>query len=281
MSKVTRLAFLFFLLCGFSCSKYYKIDEQYDKGDFLNAFRILQEIKDQKSPYYQRRYYRIVTRLALDGDRDFIDQLKTLTSSGHVTNEGDVKEFANYVRFAHTYSDFLDAQEPSQYGAVVYSLSDLKQVPVEFLAYGYKIRGISFYKTGNFTNAVSDLNKSFSMIPYVDNLYFIGLCYYSQEDARTAAGYFNRVLSSTQNPFYLSLACFQLGEIEYYQKKYSAALEKYAQAINYYSDSADYSLKMYKCLRKLKYYTISPKFAKTALRIRSDYADAWFFLNMN
>lgn len=262
-----------------SCSQYYKIDEQYDKGDFLKAFRILQDVKDQSNPHYLRRYYRIVTRLALDGDRDFIDRLKTLTS---VTNTGgDVREFANYVQFARTYGSFLDAVEPEQYGTVINALSDMKKVPDEFLAYAYKIRGISLYKTGNYTNAVSDLNRSFSMIPYMDNLYFIGLCYYNQEDHKTAAGYFNKVISSTQNPFYLSLACYQLGEIEYYQRKYQSALEKYVEAVNYYSDSAEYAARIYKCLRKLKYYTISPKFAKIALRIKSDYADAWFFLNMN
>lgn len=281
MAKIIPLICFLFILSAFSCSKYYKIDEQYDKGDFLNAFRILQEVKDQSSPHYQRRYYRIVTRLALDGDKDFIDKLKTLTSGENVTNEKEVREFANYVHFAVTLGKFLEAQEPAQYNAVVSSLSNLKRVPDEFLAYGYKIRGISLYKTGNYTNAVSDLNRSYSMIPYVDNLYFIGLCYYNQEDPRTAAGYFNKVISSTQNPFYLSLACYQLGEIDYYQKKYSLALEKYVQAVNHYSDSADYAVKIYKCLRKMKYYTISPKFAKIALRIRSDYADAWFFLNMN
>lgn len=283
-----KIRALFAIVCALtvmtlmaSCSQYYKIDEQYDKGDFLKAFRVLQDVKDQSSPHYQRRYYRIVTRLALDGDRDFIDRLKTLTSASSATNESELKEFVNYVRFAKAYSAFLDAVEPQQYSAVVASLKDLKRVPDEFLAYAYKIRGISLYKTGNYTNAVSDLNRSFSMIPYVDNLYFIGLCYYNQEDPKTAAGYFNKVISSTQNPFYLGLAYYQLGEIDYYRKDYQSALEKYVEAVNHYSDSADYAGRIYKCLRKLKYYTISPKFAKIALRIKSDYADAWFFLNMN
>jgi tetratricopeptide (TPR) repeat protein len=199
----------------------------------------------------------------------------------NLSNAGDTREFANYADFAKTYSVFLTAAEPRQYSGVIAALADLKNVPDEFLVYAYKIRGISFYKTGNYTNAVSDLNKSYGMVPYVDNLYFIGLCYYNQEDHKTAAGYFNRVIGVTQNPFFVGLAYYQLGEIDYYAKKYSSALDKYVEAVNHYSDSADYAMKINRCLRKLKYYTISPKFAKIALRIRSDYADAWFFLNMN
>lgn len=271
---------LFLVLAAFglsSCSQYYRIDEQYDKGEFLKAYQVLQEVREKQSPHYQRRYFRIVTRLALDGDRDFIAELKTL----NLSNENDTREFANYAGFAKTYSAFLTAAEPRQYAGVIASLADLKKVPDEFLVYAYKIRGISWYKTGNYTNAVPDLNKSYSMVPYVDNLYFIGLCYYNQEDHKTAAGYFNRVIGVTQNPFFVSLAWYQLGEIDYYSRKYSDALGKYVQAVNHYSDSADYAMKINRCLRKLKYYSISPKFAKIALRIRSDYADAWFFLNMN
>jgi tetratricopeptide (TPR) repeat protein len=275
-----KIALVFLFLAAFglsSCSQYYKIDEQYDKGEFLKAYKILQEVRDKKSPHYQRRYYRIVTRLALDGDKEFIGELKTLTLS----NDSDTREFANYADFARTYSSFLTAAEPRQYSGVIAALADLKKVPDEFLAYAYKIRGISWYKTGNYTNAVPDLNKSYGMVPYVDNLYFIGLCYYSQEDNKTASDYFNRVIGVTQNPFFVSLAYYQLGEIAYYSKKYAAALDKYVQAVNYYSDSADYAMKINRCLRKLRYYSISPKFARIALRIRSDYADAWFFLNMN
>lgn len=277
MAKITAGFFLLAALVFSSCSQYYRIDEQYDKGEFLKAYKILQEVRDKKSTHYMRRYYRLVTRLALDGDRDFIGVLKTMSAP----NESETREFAHYAGFARTYSAFLTAYEPKQYFAVIVSLADLKNVPDEFLVYAYKIRGISHYKTGNYTNAMSDLEKSYGMVPYVDNLYYIGLCYYNQEDHKTAAGYFNRVIGVTQNPFFLGLAYYQLGEIEYYAKKYSAALEKYVEAVNHYSDSADFSMKINRCLRKLKYYTVSPKFAKIALRIRSDYADAWFFLNMN
>jgi tetratricopeptide (TPR) repeat protein len=277
MVKIKNILLLLAFFGLISCSQYYRIDEQYDKGEFQKAYNILQGVHDRNNSHYQRRYYRIVTRLALNGDTNFIAELRTMTLS----NGNDTREFANYAHFANTYGSFLAAVEPGQYSAVISALRDLKKIPDEFLVYAFKVRGISFYKTGNYTNAVADLSQSYGMVPYVDSLYFIGLCYFNQEDHRTAASYFNRVIGVTQNPFFVSLAYYQLGEIDYYAKKYTSALEKYVEAVNRYSDSADYAMKINRCLRKLKYYTVSPKFAKIALRIRSDYADAWFFLNMN
>jgi hypothetical protein len=89
------------------------------------------------------------------------------------------------------------------------------------------------------------------------------------------------VLSGTQNLFFRGLADFEMGEIDFYETNYSEALSKYVDSINYYSKNAVCTYKIAKCLEKLRYNHLSPKFYKTSLRITNDYANAWFFLNIN
>ncbi len=275
VKKIILFALMAVCAAGVSCSRYYRVDEQYDKGDFLKAFRTLQEIRDQDSIHYQRRYYRLVIRLSLQGDRDFILRLRDIA-----TNE-PAADLSHYARFGHAYIRFLDARTPEQYQALVTNLGEVSGVPEEFRAYALKIRGIAAYQTGHAAEAVSDLNQSYRMLPGADTLYFLGLCHMDLDDQKTASGYFQKVASGAQDRFYRSLGHYQLGEIEYNQKKYAQALDLYVKAVNEYPQSADYASRISRCLRRLRYFRLSHKFARTALRIRSDYADAWFFLNLN
>jgi tetratricopeptide (TPR) repeat protein len=115
----------------------------------------------------------------------------------------------------------------------------------------------------------------------MDDIYFIGKCYYGLQDYKTSYDYFNRVAYGTQSPFLRSMAEFEMGEIDFYQTNYTEALSKYVESVNYYSKYAVCTYKIAKCLEKLKYKHLSPKFYKTSLRITNDYANAWFFLNIN
>jgi hypothetical protein len=53
MGKIFIL--LFILLTMFSCSQYYKFDELYDKGEYLKAFHLLDNIIDKSNIHYQMR----------------------------------------------------------------------------------------------------------------------------------------------------------------------------------------------------------------------------------
>lgn len=274
MAQRIILSFILaFIISG--CSKYYQFDELYDKGDFIKAYSVLEKISNKTNAHYNRRLYRIIIKMAVDGDPDFIEKLRDIAGKEHPA------EVENYAQFTDAYLDFLDAKSPQSYTAVLSKLTAIKTLPVEFHVYAYKIRGISLYKLGKYNEAIIDLNQSFKLSPYIDNLYFIGMCYYNLDDQKQAIHYFNRVISGTLNNFFKSLAYFQLGEISYYGKKYQDALEHYVSAANHYSGSADYTFKISKCLKQLKYNRLSPKFSKISLRIQKDYANAWFFLNIN
>ncbi len=270
-----KFVFSFFFLILFSCSQYYRFDELYDKGEFIKAYHLLDNISNKTNAHFQRRFYRVIIKLALDGDSDFIEMLK-----GMVSNRSQI-EINPYLSFGGAYLSYLAAKDSSEYLSVISNLQDIKNVPEEFVVYAYKLRGISHYKLGNYNEAVDDLNKSYRMIPYVDDLYFIGKCFYGLQDNKQAYYYFSRVVQSTQNGFFRGLANFEIGEIFYYEAKYAEALAKYIEAVNYYSKNADCTYKIAKCLEKLKYNRLSPKFYKASLRIQKDYASAWFFLNIN
>jgi tetratricopeptide (TPR) repeat protein len=197
-----------------------------------------------------------------------------------ITNGPNFPENSPYSLLARIYGSYLEAKTLPQFETVVKSLEDINAIPGEFLAYAFKIRGISYYHLGKYNESIADLAQSDRMIPYADNLYYIGMCYYNKEDIKQASDYFLRVITSTEDRFFKSAAYYQLGEIDYYQNKFEEALAQYFKAINNYSNSADYSYKIAKCLQKLKYNTLSPKFLKISLRIQKDYANAWFFLNI-
>ncbi len=187
----------------------------------------------------------------------------------------------SYLDFGTAYIDFLQARDSPQYLSVVSNLIDMNNVPEEFTVYAFKLRGISRYKLGGYSDAIDDLEKSYKLMPYIDDLYFIGKCYYGLQDYRKAYDYFSKVDRDTQNMYFRGLANFEMGEIDFYETNYNDALNKYIESVNYYSRNAVCTYKIAKCLEKLKYNRLSPKFYKTSLRITNDYANAWFFLNIN
>jgi tetratricopeptide (TPR) repeat protein len=187
----------------------------------------------------------------------------------------------SYVLFGSAYIDFLESKDASQYLSVISNLSDPRKIPEEFLSDAFELRGISRYKLGGYSEAIEDLEKSYKMQPYIDDLYFIGKCYYGLQDYKTAYLYFNKVDEGTQNLFFRGLANFEMGEINFYETNYNDALMKYIESVNYYSKNPVCTFKIAKCLEKLRYNRLSPKFYKTSLRITNDYASAWFFLNIN
>ncbi len=275
-NMLKNLIFIMICILTFSsCSKYYRFDELYDKGEYLNAFNLLDQIKNKKNIYYQKRLYRIVLRLAFEGDQDFLQRLKNLTVEEHLP------DVDNYIFLAKTYELFIEAKDPQQYSMVVSNLADIRTTPEEFWVFSYKIRGISNYKIGKYNETIADLDQSYRIVPYADNFYFIGMAYYNLEEIKQAENYFRKGIAESQNNYFKSLSYFQLGEIDYYQNKFQEALENYVNAVNNYSNSADYAYRIAKCLQKLKYNHISQKFLKVSLKIQKDYANAWFFLNIN
>lgn len=265
----------YMLFMTLSCSHYYKFDELYDKGQYLEAYRVLSQISSVSNVQYQRRLYRVVIRLALDGDPDFIAQLSSLTL------ESPARDVSDYSRFGNLYAQFLKARTIPDYQAVVKGLKEIRNVPEEFIVYLHKIRGISLYHTGRYREAMADLESSYRMGPYLDNLYYIGLCHIGLKETDNAIVYFERIITRSQSDFLKSLAFFQKGEILYGQTNYSAALQDYISAVNTYSGNADITFKIAKCMQKLKLNRFSQRFMKTSLRIKKDYANAWFYLNVN
>lgn len=277
--------------CGlfFSCSAYYQVDELYDKGNTLKAYQVLEKIQGKKNEHYQKRLYRVVSRLALDGDPDFIEKLRHLTEvKGHPAA-------ASYENFARIYLDFLSARSPSQYAVIAQSLSNLEAAPPEFQPEACKIRGISYYNSGGSSNyllAIDDFQKGFRLSAQIDSVLFIGKAYLGLSDEnddkkeaesyeKQAQNYFNRVLTSTADHFMKSMANYYLGEIELNHNRYPAALQKYQEALALYSNSPDTVYRIGFCLKKMKYKRLSDRMFKTALRIQKDYASAWFYLNIN
>jgi tetratricopeptide (TPR) repeat protein len=263
------------LLSLASCSKYYRFDELYDKGKFVEAFHVLEDIPHRDNFHYQSRIYRVVTRLALDGDSDFIEKLRQLPK------DYSLPQVSDYMKFARSYLLFLDAHSRQQYAEVISNLDGVRSVPDEFQSHLYKVRGIARYQVGSYQEAIADILKSYRLAPYIDNLYYLGMCYFYLKNIPQAQSYFVRVISTSQSDFFKSLAYFQLGEIEYARGRYAEALEQYLLAVNQYSQNSDYHFKVAKCFKKLKYGRISQKFARIALKTQKDNANAWFYLNIN
>lgn len=269
-----QLLLLLFFIGIFSCSKYYRFDEAYDKKDFLKAYNLLEQIEDKKSIYYKIREYRIVIRLALEGDKDFIEKLSNLVSF-------DVGyKLVDYRTFGIAYLSYINARSPEDYSNTLELFNKVANVPEEFESQYYLMRGITEYKLSKYEEAITDLKKSFRISSSVDAIYFIGLSLFNQGKVKEAKSYFEKILSITLDDFFISLAYFQLGEISYESGEYEKALDYYTRAIENFSEVPEYCFKMAKSLQKLGYSGLSAKYLRAALRIDKDYATAWFYLNI-
>jgi len=101
------------------------------------------------------------------------------------------------------------------------------------------------------------------------------------EDYKNAKKFYELIFQNSTNNKYVSLAFYQLGELEYFNENFTNALNYYIIAINKFSKYANYTDQIGRCFMKLKYPKLSQKFFKTSLRIQKDDANAWFYLNLN
>ncbi len=271
---------LIFFAAGFffnSCSPFYKFDELYDQGKYLEAFSILKEIKTTNSLQYQKRAYRAIIRLSLQGDEDFIKKL------GNTVTNFTAKDFLTYSNFSSTYLTFLNTplSDQKQFLIIISNFQNDHYIPDDFKPEALQLRGLSRFKIGDYENAILDFHDSFRLAPFIDNYYFIGVCYSELEKYNEAFSFFNKVIEISDNPFLAGLSFYQKGEILYYQEKYESALNDYMQAIQYYPNSANFNFKIGKCLQKMGYNNLAPHFFRISLRIQNNFANAWYFLNIN
>ncbi|MCX7821412.1 MAG: tetratricopeptide repeat protein [Brevinematales bacterium] len=272
---MVRLLYFFVFLGFVSCSSYYRFDEAYDKRDFLKAYSILENIKNKNNFNYQKREYRIVLRLSLEGDKDFIHKLSNLVEKDIHTN------IINYKNFGLAYLLFLNSKTKNEYSNTLLFFNAISNVPVEFKEYFYKMKGICEYKIGEYDKAIEDLKLSYHKFSSSDTLYFIGMSYLNQKKFKEAKEFFEKIVNTTLDNFFNALAYFQIGEIYYEEGKYKEALEYYLKAQETYSDIPNFAFKTSKCLSKLGYNSLAEKFLKIAMRIDKNYATAWFYLNIN
>jgi len=270
-----KLTFLFPLFLFFSCSQYYKFDALYDKGEYFKAYQILDNIKNKDSVHYRIRKYRIILKLSFEGDKDFLEKLKNFIT------EDVGKELKGYNFLGRGFISYIGAKSKADYSNTLDLLEKVKPVPKEFENYFYLIRGISKYKIKDYTGAIADLSKAYSIEKSPDTLYFIGMSYFNQGRLQEARLYFEKIFNITLDNFFLSLAYFQIGEIYYEQQDYQKAIQYYSKAIENYSEIPEYSFKLAKSLQRLGYSEMALKYLKTALRVDRNYATAWFYLNIN
>lgn len=272
---MVRLLYLVIFLVFISCSAYYRFDEAYDKRDFLKAYSILEKIKNKNNINYAKREYRIVLKLSLEGDKDFIQKLSNIIEKDNSSN------LIVYRNFGVAYLLFLNSKTKSEYSNTLSFFNSITDVPVEFKEYFFKMKGISKYKIGDYSGAIEDLKLSYHKFSSTDTLYFIGMSYLNQKKFKEAREFFEKIVNTTLDEFFNALAYFQIGEIYYEEGKYGEALDYYLKAQETYSDIPNFAFKTSKCLSKLGYNYLAEKFLKIAMRIDKNYATAWFYLNIN
>ncbi len=277
---MVRLRFLILILLLSlisGCSPYFKFDELYDQGHYLEAYSLLGGIEKTNNIQYQKRVYRAVIKLALEGDQDFILRLQGIISN--YTHP----DLADYSNFSVSYLLFLNQEHnnPETYQSIISNFSHAEKIPSEFYAQTRQLEGIAYFKLGDFTKAINSFHESYKISPYIDNYYFIGLAYSELEEYEKAFSYFNKVVDFSDNDLLKGISYYQKGEILYYQEKYEAAMDEYLQSIYYYPNSANFNFKIGKCLQKMGYNNLAPQFFRISLKIQNNFANAWYFLNIN
>ena len=271
------ILFLLSLLLFVSCSKYYQFDELYDRGEYLKAYGVLSKIDKTNNSSYRKRLYRIVIKLSLDGDLDFVQKLSNMINN----NEWFDADVMDYYYFSRGFLSYVSANNTDDYTEVLSYLSNIAFIPEEFSSYYTRITGISYYKLGEYQLSISNLMVSYKKMPYLENLYYAGMSYYNLYNYDKALEYFDDIINSSSDRKLRSLARYQKGEILYYRQDFTNAYEEYFSSLNDYSQNPDCSYKIAKCLQKMDYNKMQLEFLKIALRIDKDYANAWFMLNAN
>ncbi|NPV02337.1 MAG: tetratricopeptide repeat protein [Brevinematales bacterium] len=279
MDKKLVIAGIFILFAA-ACSKYGEFDGFYQGTKYIEAYNSLDKITEKQTFDFESRMIKVVLRLALEGDMDFI----TNKLAAVITNTKSLS-LSNYIRFGKVFLYYCESEKRSdqKYYQEVTNLLKIVpgHVPDEFLAQAYQIKGIANYKMGQFKPAIADLEQSYKVFPLVDNLYFISQCYYAMDDADRAVEYLDKVIHIANDEVLISLALYHKGEIFYNKDDYNTALSFYLEAVKYYCNNSDYNYKVAKCFQKLGYEKIYSKFLKTCLRIDENFATAYFYLSIN
>lgn len=275
MFRYLILSLLFFSIV--SCSPYRRFDSFFSEADFKSAYQELQKINRTNSVQYQKRLYQTVTFLVLEGNTNFEQQLSILSKVPQSTNS----VLMPYEYFARAFFYFKQSVVSKDYLSTLSYYTNLHSVPEEFKGYYFKQLGICDYKTGQFEQAVSNLSASLARMKMSDTSYFLSLSYIELNQLKKARSLLNKIILESGDSFLIAMASFQLGEISYDTSHYREAFQYYLDGLNRYPKTAYYTLKIAKCLKKLGYEESYPKFANIALRMQKDFADAWYFLNIN
>ena len=274
------LAFLFLGAIFTGCSPFINYDSLYEKGKYLEAYSSLDAVENKASSDYELRLLKVVLRLSLEGEMEFItNRLVTV-----ISNIKSVS-LSNYILFGNAFLYYFTAEKRSDlkyYQNVTNLLVNLPgSLPPEFVPLAYKIRAISKSKLGNFQSAIGDYENSYSLLPLIENYYFIAECYYALDQNDKCIEYLDRVISQANDPALVSLALYRKGEITYDLNDYETALKYYLEAVKYHCNNSEYNLKIAKCFQKMGYQKIFTKFLKICLRIDENNANAFYLMNVN
>jgi len=268
------------VLFAAACSKYGEFDGFYQGTKYIEAYNSLDKITEKQTLDFESRMIKVVLRLSLEGDMDFITNKLAMV----ISNTKSIS-LSNYIRFGKVFLYYCESEKRAdqKYYQEVTNLLKIVpgHVPDEFLAQAYQIKGIANFKMGQFKTAIIDLEQSYKVFPLVDNLYFISQCYYAMDDTDKAVEYLDKVINIANDEVLISLALYHKGEVFYDKDDYNTALSFYLEAVKHYCNNSDYNYKIAKCFQKLGYEKIYSKFLKTCLRIDENFATAYFYLSIN
>jgi len=256
------------------CSRYYTFDKYYDEENWEKAYEVLMTMPQEQTDQYRIRLYRILLRLALEGNTNAIDQLKAMMTVQESTLPG-------YQEFGRFYLAFLQAFQSGDYEEVVRTAEPLSRFPSEFQPTAAQLVGIAYLVKNDPDQARAYLQKSYVAMPLLDTLYFLGLSHLMAGRIEDARENWKQILAARPGGIVEAMSAFQLGELEYARGEFARALDWYYTAVDLYPDSEIFVDRIAFCYQKLKSKKLSEKFRKIALRINKDYATAWFYLNFN
>ncbi|MFN4217032.1 MAG: tetratricopeptide repeat protein, partial [Brevinematales bacterium] len=213
-----------------SCSRYYTFDQYYDEENWTKAYEVFQKIPVENSEAYRLRLYRIILRLALNGDTNAISNLAAIVEKVETYLLG-------YQEFGRLYLDFLRSFQSGDYEAVVNRAEPLSRFPSEFQPVAAQLIGIAYLAKNEPEQARMYLQKAYVTSPLLDTLYFLGLANLMSGRESDAVANWKQILSAHSGGVVEAMSYFQLGEIQYHRGDFSNALEFYYQAVNLYPDS--------------------------------------------
>ncbi len=273
---VRYLSVVFLFISLFSCSPYQKFDTYFSRSDFRSAYQSLKTIKQTNSIRYQKRLYQSLLFLSLTDHSNFQQKL-----SDQLLSPETNALLVPYARFGKAFLQFKKSISSDDYLDALTCYTNVTPLPPELQGYYYKQLGICYYKTGQFRRAVSNISNSLKKMKMMDTSYFLALSLVEISQFKEARRLLNKIILESKDSFLIAMSSFQLGEIDYASGNYHSAFRHYIAGINRYPNTSYYELQIAKCLKKLGYEQIYTKFANISIRIQKDFADAWYFLNVN